>query len=166
MWLIVPVGLPSSCGRACVFVKVLLLFRITWLVRKRFPVFLFFLADSLPSLKRQATLSIKFKSVQREKNNAAVGKLKKDLCDLELGLQLCMHTADNTFFAGWYFIQSRQHIAETFGMRTYCSRYLLSGSVIIYYYYILLSSSTSLVLYVLWMQRKSIWLWLFQYYWP
>lgn len=62
-------------------------------------MFLFPLADSLPALKRQTAPSVIFKSVPEEEEKAAVGKLKKYLFDLELGLQLCMHTEDNTSFA-------------------------------------------------------------------
>lgn len=68
---------------ACVFFKVLLLFRITWLVRKCLPVcvFVFFLfpVGRFPSCTEKTDLSIYNIQIssRREKKNAAAEKLKK-----------------------------------------------------------------------------------------
>lgn len=160
VWLIVPVGMPSSSVRVSVFSRFCYCSGLPgWLENASQFVFLVSLADSLPALNRQTTTSVIFKSVP-ERKNATVGKVKKYLFDLELGLQLSMHTVDNTFFADWYFIQCHQHISETFGRNDtclfHCSRYesvvwlpckswllswvkgafpLLSRSAIIFYYY-------------------------------
>ncbi len=106
--MVVPVGMPSSSVRAFVFFKVLLLFWITWLVRNRLPVCVFVLLGRFPSCTEKTDRSIYciiFKLVPEKKRerereeDVAVGKMKKYLFDLELGLQLCVHTADNTSFA-------------------------------------------------------------------
>lgn len=116
---------PSSAHALC---KVLLLFRISWMLGKasRF-MFFYPLAHSLPPLTRKTAPSIIFKWVAERKRRSCWWKLKKYVFDLEFGLQLCMHTVDNTFFADWYFIQRRQHVAETFGRNdtcvSHCSRY-------------------------------------------
>lgn len=117
---------------ACVFFKVLLLFRITWLVRKCLPVcvFVFFLfpVGRFPSCTEKTDLSIYNIQIssRREKKNAAAEKLKKKyLFDLELGVQLCMHTADNIFFTDWYSYRaanmSQRHLGGM--IHVFCSRY-------------------------------------------
>lgn len=101
VWLILPVRMPSFNACACVFFKVLLLFRITWLVRKCLPVCVFVsFAEKTESVPEKLLLW---------------GNWIKQLFDLEIGLQLCKHAPDNNVFADWYFIQSHHQIAKAFG---------------------------------------------------
>lgn len=140
----------------------------------------------LPALQRQTAPSIIFKSVSenQKKKTHCFGESKT--IPIWFGIAaaaLCMHTADNTLFTDWYFIQSRQHISRdvwekwhvfftAVGMNLLCGCLvnrnsspergeafpLLSGSAVIFYYYDYCCCFPAQAHYLhAWMQRNRIW---------
>ena len=113
--------------RMCVFCRVVLLFRITWLVRKGLGKELYFCSHRQIPLWRDRPLHLQYSNQfqgGKRRKNLLQGKWKNIyliwnwVCSSPCTLQ-----TDNTFFEGWYFIQSLRHTAKMFGRNDTCLFY-------------------------------------------
>lgn len=115
--MIVPVGVPSSSARACVFVKVLLLFRITWLVRKCLPVCVFVLLGRfLPFAEKtdRSICNIQISS-RKKKKKCCCGETEKISIGFGIGSAALYAHCRQHFLCGLIFYSeppTQRHLGE------------------------------------------------------